>query len=73
LPAQCGCRAYSHFSASKLGENRIAEELYDPAIVALHNGTRERLQDFYQLQRATFVFRGAFAIMAISANQSAAR
>ena len=47
--AKRGCGAHSHFSARKFGEDCVAEEFDDSTFVALHNGARERLQDFNQL------------------------
>ena len=62
LLAQCSCGADGHFSAWKFGENRITEEFDDSTFVALDGAARQRLQNFNELQRATFVFCGAFAI-----------
>jgi hypothetical protein len=60
--AQCGCGVRSHFSAWKLGENRVPEKFNDATLVAFHDVARERLQDFNQLQRAAFVSCSAFAV-----------
>ena len=62
LFAQHGCGAHGHFCARKFGEDRIAEEFNHSTFMALDSSPGEGLQDFDQLQRATFVLRDTRAI-----------